>query len=210
MPPLCLQHTLHLIIRSRRLGLANGSRRLESNGKIDGRPIRNASLDTTRIVRLGRELRTGNGTGLAGGNSRGLDERVIVHGPRDLRPSETGPDFEALGRGNTQHRVRQLGLQLVETGLAQSSRTVANHARHRPANTVLPIPEIRHEFLHALVAVRTGAADGEEGVHRLAVDGLDEFEEFGVGRGGGVSGSGWEEVFGADGGCEGDDFDAVG
>lgn len=64
------------------------------------------------------------------------DERVVVLAPGDLRPTEAGADLEGLRRGNGEHRVRELRLELVKHGLAQPGGHAAHYAGDRAADRV--------------------------------------------------------------------------
>lgn len=48
--------------------------------------------------------------------------------PRDLSPLETRPDLKGFGSGDGEHRVSELGLELIEDGFAQSGGDVADDA----------------------------------------------------------------------------------
>lgn len=56
---------------------------------------------------------------------------------RDAGAAESRPDLKSLGGRNGEHGVREQGLELVETGLAQADRNIADHAGYRTADGVL-------------------------------------------------------------------------
>lgn len=63
-------------------------------------------------------------------------KHVVMPAPRDLRPSEPGPDLEAFGSRNGEHRVRQEGFEFVEGWLAETRRAVADDAGDGAADAV--------------------------------------------------------------------------
>lgn len=197
MAALGLENTLLQSVTGSVLGLTDGRGGLEGDAEVDGGTVGDTTLDAAGVVGLGSEA-------LIGGD----DEGVVVNGARHLAAAEARADLEALGGGDAQHRVGQLRLQLVEAGLAQADGHVADDTGHGAADAVLCIAELLDHLGHACGGFGLWAADGGEVVYRCAVDGLEELQVLGVGRGGGVFG-GWEEVLVAHGGDEGDDFDIV-
>lgn len=105
--------------------------------------------------------------------------------------------------------MAELGLKLIEAGLAQSDWHVADHACYGSTDAVVVVAELLDDFGHALSRGGFRASDGREGVDGLAVDRLDQLKELRVRGGGGVFGGWGEEVLIADGGDEGDDFDVM-
>lgn len=103
----------------------------------------------------------------------------------------------------------ELGFQFVEAGLAEARGAVADDTGDGAADAVCAVAVFGNQTLHALGRFVVGAAHGEVAVDVVAGDSLNEGQELGVGRGGGVGGRGWEEELWADGVCEGDDFNAV-
>lgn len=142
-------------------------------------------------------------------NIQGGNKGIIVNGPRNLASSETGADLETLGGGNAEHGVCELGLELVEAGLAETAGHVTDDAGDGAADTVVAIPVVGDQVHDPLGSFLIGAAGGEEAVDGLAVDGVDEGEEGGVRAWARVLGGGREEVDVADGAGECDDLDAV-
>lgn len=57
--------------------------------------------------------------------------------PGDLAALEARADLEALGGRDGEHGVRELSLELVEDGLTESSRNVADDADDGAADRVL-------------------------------------------------------------------------
>lgn len=192
-----LEGALREIVGSGVLSLTDSSSGLESHAEVDGSTVRDTTLDTARVVGLGGK------TGAVG------DEGVVVDGARDLAATETRADFEALGGGDAEHGVAELGFELVEAGLTQTNGHVANHTCDGSADAVVVVAELLDDLGHAGCGVGVGTTSGDEGVHGVAVDCLDHLKELGVGGGRGVLGSRGEEVLVANGGDEGDDFDAV-
>lgn len=66
-----------------------------------------------------------------------LDPGVVVQVAGHLGAAESGSDLKGLCRRDAQHRVRQLGLQLVEAGLAQAGGHIADHTGHGAADRVV-------------------------------------------------------------------------
>lgn len=54
-----------------------------------------------------------------------------------LGAAEAGADLEALGRRDREHGVCELGLELVEDGLAEAGGNATDDTGHRAANRVL-------------------------------------------------------------------------
>lgn len=128
----------------------------------------------------------------------------------ELAAAETGADGKGLCGGDGEHGVREHGLELVEAGFAEARGDVADDAGDCAADAVFEVAKVLDERGHAVVCGGVGAAYGDEGVDLRAGDGVEEGE---VGRVGGRRGVGCgrgEEELVADGGGEGDDFDAVG
>lgn len=71
MTTLSLQDTLLTVISSSGLGLADSSSGLERDAEVDGRAVGDTTLDTARVVSLGREA--GAACGLVD------DEGVVVN-----------------------------------------------------------------------------------------------------------------------------------
>lgn len=107
---LSFQDTLLEAVGSGCLSLADSRRRLERNAEVDRRPVGDTSLDTAGVVCLGGEALDA----VCGGNGEG----VVVDGAGHFAPAEAGTNLEALGCGDAQHRMRQLGFELVEAWLA--------------------------------------------------------------------------------------------
>lgn len=122
------------------------------------------------------------------------DEGVVVNGSRNLTASETRADFEALCRGDAEHGMGQLGLEFVEAWLTQADRDVSDHAGHSSSDAVMVIPELFNHLGHPCSGFFARTAGGSERVHSFTVDRLDEVQEFGVGRSGGMFTSRCEEM----------------
>ena len=174
MSPLRLELALCTIISSRRLRLSNRRWRLETDIKVDMCAIGDATLDTSRVIRLGRELwssvrprwRTGNG-----------DEGVVVQRSWDLAPAEAGTNGEGFRRWDAHHGVCQQGFHLIETGLPETAGNVADDAGNSAADAVFTLLELGDHALHSLCGIFVRATDRDEGVDGFAVDGVDEGEE---------------------------------
>lgn len=195
------QNTLLEAVGSGRLGLANGSRRLEGDAEVDRCPVGNTTLDTAGVICLGSEALAA----VCGGDGEG----VVVDGAWHLAAAEAGANLKTLGCGDAEHGVRQLGFEFVEAGLAQTDGHVANHAGDGSADAVVVVAEFLDDFGHARGGLGVGAPDWCILVHCLAVDGLQELEVFWVCGGGRVLGSWRVEVLVADGGDEGYDLNIV-
>lgn len=205
-----LEHTLGLVVCHGALGLANGGWRLEADSEVNVGAVGDATLDAARVVGLGCQSWARYTRWVGSGGCRGDDEGVVVDGAGDLSSTETRANFETLCGWDAEHGVGELGLELVETWLSKTGGAVADDTGDIAADAVLLVPEIGDELRHALGGLGVGAANGEERVDLLAGDLVDQSEEFGVGGGGGVSGSRGEEVLGTDGRCEGDNLNTVG
>lgn len=199
MTTLSLKNAFLQAVRGGVLGLPDCRGRLEGDAEVDRGTVGNTTLDTARVVGLGGETPVGRD-----------NEGVIVDRAGHLAAAEAGANLEALGGGDAQHSVGQLRLQLVEARLAQADGHVADDAGHGSANAVLCVAELLDHLGHACGGLGLGAANGSEAVHRWAVDGLQELQVLGVGRGGGVFGGWGEEVLVADRGDKGDNLDVVG
>lgn len=201
MATLGFQDTLLKAVGGGRLGLANGSRWLESDAEVDRCTVGDTTLDTAGVVRLGREALAA----VCGRHGEG----VVVNGARHLAAAEAGADLEALGCGDAEHGVRQLGFELVEAGLTQADGHVADHAGDCSADAVVVVAEFLDDFGHARGGLGVGTPDWCVLVHCLAVDRLQEFQILWVCGGCGVLGGWGEEVLVTDGGDEGYDLDVV-
>ena len=202
MTTLSLKRTLFKIVRSSSLSLTDSSCRLECNTEVNRSTVRNTTLDTARVVSL-------SGKAGATGATLRSNEGVIVDRAGNLAAAETRTNLEALGGGDAEHGVGELGFQLVEAGLAQPDGDVADNACYGSADAVVVVAVFLDDLGHAGCGVGVWAAGGREGVHGVAIDCLDHLEELGVRGGGGVFGGWGEEVLVSDGGDEGDDFNAV-
>lgn len=180
MSALRFENTLFGAISHRRLRLPDRRGRLERNAEVDGRTVRDTTLDATGVVRLGRQFLLGRRFA-SSRDGRSLDKCVVVDRAGDLAPSKTGADLETLGGGDAQHGVREHGFHLVEDRLAEADGTVPDDARHGAADAVVGVAELLDDLDHAGRDVGVGAADGDEGVDGLAGDGGDEGEEGWVG-----------------------------
>lgn len=197
MTTLGFKSALREIVSSGVLSLADSSSGLESHAEVDGSTVRDTTLDTARVVSLGSEA------GAVG------HEGVVVDGAGDLAATETRADLETLGGRDAEHGVAELGFELVEAGLAQTDGHVADHTCDGSANAVVVVAELLDDLGHAGGGAGVGATSGDEGVHGVAIDCLDHLKELWVGGGGWVLGGRGEEVLVANGGDEGDDFNAV-
>lgn len=204
-----LENTLLQGVGGSVLGLADGGRGLERDPEVDVGAVGDTTLDTAGVVGFGGEPLLGGGVGTELGCHVGDNEGVVVDRAGNLTAAEPGADLEALGGGDAEHRVGDLGLELVETGLAQADGHVTDHAGNGATDAVVVVAELLDHLGHAGGGISIWAAGGYEGVDGLAVDGLDQVQELGLGGGGGVLGSRGEQVFVADGGDKGDDLNTV-
>ncbi|KAJ0158688.1 hypothetical protein CTA2_11079 [Colletotrichum tanaceti] len=204
---------LGTVVGGRRLVPADGGGRLEGNAEVDGRAVGDAALDAARVVGLGGQFgpRDAHALGVGGEVGLGrLDEGVVVLRAGDLAAAEARADLEALGGGDAEHGVGELGLELVEAGFAEGRGGVADDAGDGAADAVLALLELADEVNHLVVGLFVRAADGEVLVDGVAVDGVEQREEAGVRRRGRVLRRRREEVAVADAGREGGDLGAVG
>lgn len=100
--------------------------RLEADAEVDVLPVRDPALHAPAPVR-----------GRAEGAVRAAHERVVVLRAGHLRPAEAGADLERLRRGDGEHRVPELRLELVEDGLAEPCGDAADDAGDGPADRVV-------------------------------------------------------------------------
>lgn len=152
MAALGFQDAFLEVIGGGSLSLSNGRGGLERDSEVDRRTVRNASLDTAGVVALGGQALFGGGAVAGTALNLRSDEWVVVDGSRNLTAAEARADFEALGRGDAEHGVGQLGLEFVKAWLAEPDRDVSDHASHGSANAVVVIPE----FLDCLRHPRGG------------------------------------------------------
>ncbi|KAH0388992.1 chorismate synthase, partial [Aureobasidium melanogenum] len=211
-----LENTLGFVVGSGGLRLANSSSWLEANSEVNVGTVGNTALDTTRVVGLCGKTRASN-TGFGGTRSsgrtlggRGNNEGVVVNATRDSCTAETRTNLEALCGRDAQHGVGQLCLHLVEAGLTQTRGHITDNASDITTDAVFLLLVLCDQIGHAVVGLLIRAADGQELVHLLAGDFIDQLEEFGVGRGGWVVCCGRVELLVADRRGESDDLDTVG
>lgn len=176
------------IVRGGRLGLADSRRRLEGNAEVNIRAVGNTALDTTGVVGAGGETLLGGGLGSQVRLHFRGGEGVIVDGSGHLAATETRANLEALGGGDTEHSVRQLGLELVEARLTQTNGHVADHASHRTTDAVVVVTVLLNHTSHTSRDLFIGAAGWGERVDGLAVDFRQQVQELGVRGGRGVFG----------------------
>jgi len=209
MSTLGLQHTSSQIVLRGFLRLPDSRGRLERDAEVDRCAVRNTTLDTAGVVGAGCQALLGSGGSAGAGlNLRG-DEGVVVNRAGNFATAEARADFEALGRGNGKHGVSELGLELVEAGLAKADGDVADNAGDCATDAVVVVAIFLDDLGHACGGFFAGAAGGREGVDGLAVNGFQEVEEFGVRGGGGVLGGRGDEVLIADRGDERHNLNAV-
>ena len=203
--------------------MPDGGGGFERDAEVDRSAVCDAALYAARVVCLGFEeagqwlflrcavqLLRDLDAALRGRDRWRGDKRVVVDGAWDARAREAGPDLEALGRGDGEHGLREAGFQFIKTRLPQPDGRVSNHARDCAAYTIFFVSELRDRGGHPVAGFGVGAPHGEERVDFFAGDGREEGEVGGVRAWGWVGGCGGEELFCADGGDEGDDFDAEG
>ena len=87
-------------------------------------------------------------------------EGVVVLSPGHGHPCETRADLEALGRGQRQGDLGQIGIQLVEHRLAQSGGHPSGHAFDYPAQRVAVAAGCFDGLGHGLGVVGRRAAGG--------------------------------------------------
>lgn len=204
-----LEHTSSQIVLRGFLRLPDSRRRLERDAEVDRCAVRNTTLNTAGVVGAGCQALLGSGSSAGAGlNLRG-DEGVVMDRAGDFAAAEAGADFEALGRGDGEHGVPELGLKLVEAGLAKSDRDIADDAGDCTTDAVVVVAVFLDDLGHARGGFFAGAAGGRERVDGLAVDGFQEVEEFRVCGSSGVLGGRGDKVLVTDGGDERDNLNAV-
>lgn len=139
MSTLRLQNTSGKIVLGGFLRLPDRRRRLERNAEVDRRPVRDTTLDTAGVVGASCQALLGAARGARAGLDLRHDEGVVVDRAGDFAAAEAGADFEALGCGDAEHGVGELGLELVEAGLAQADGDVADDAGDCAADRVVAV-----------------------------------------------------------------------
>lgn len=108
------EHALLLVVCGSLLSLTNRGRRLEADGEEDGHAVADAALNATRVVGLGCQPRPGaNGLRCSGhrrSHGGSLDERIVVYRAWHLATAKPRANLEAFRGRNTQHCMRQFGL----------------------------------------------------------------------------------------------------
>ena len=102
----------------------DGGGGLEGDPENDGFPIGNATLHAAGTV--------GRGANPAIDHAEG----VVVLAAGEQRAREARADLEALGGGNREHRLGEVGFELVEDRLAEAGRAVADDTFDHPAHRV--------------------------------------------------------------------------
>ena len=126
MPPPSSKRPGGTVVLRRLLRLRDRRGALEPNAEINVLAITDPALHAPAPVRARAHAPVG-----------ALHERVVVLRAGHLRAAEAGADLEGLGRGDGEHRVRELGLELVEDGLAEAGGDVADHAGDGAADGVV-------------------------------------------------------------------------
>ena len=88
-----------------------------------------------------------------------LDERVVVLGALEQRAREAGADLKPLARGKAEHGLGEIGLELVEDGLAEADRRVADDAGHHAAERIALCARLFNQRDDALGVGAVGPAD---------------------------------------------------
>src|SRR2546430_15917742 len=91
-------------------------RRFECHSKVNLSTVRDPALDAAGII-----CRCPN---LAAAHFKW----IVVLRAAHARGGKTRPDLETFRRRQTEHRLRQIGFELVENRLAESDRRVADYA----------------------------------------------------------------------------------
>src|SRR5690349_3665370 len=107
---------LGLVFRHRFLFAGNGCGRFESDAKDQVFAVADPTLDASGTVALSPNFSLPN------------LERIVMLGTFEPRGREAGADFEALSRGQTQHRLCQIRFEFIENWFAQTGWKTADDA----------------------------------------------------------------------------------
>ena len=165
VPAACAQDALFSVVLRGLLLLGDGRRRLEGDPEVDVLAVGDPALDAAAPVRLGAQRAV-----------RLRHKGVVVQAAGHLRPAEARADFEALGRGDAHHRMRENRLELVEARLPETDRYVAQHAGDRAADRVILGLGGQNPLAHLLGDGRVWAAHVLL-VDRVARDSVQEVQE---------------------------------
>lgn len=98
---------------------------LEADPEVDVLAIGDAALDATALIGCGGKFAVFE------------NEGIVVATAGNLRAAEAGAYLKGFGGGDREHRVAQLGFELVEHGLAQSGWNIPDDTRDRAADGIL-------------------------------------------------------------------------
>src|SRR5262249_32270593 len=115
----------------------------------DGLARRDPAQDPAGAIR-----RRAHRAGLAPGH-----EGIVVLASFEARAVEARPDLEALARGKREERLREVGLELVEDGIAPAHGHAARDAGDDAAERVALAPSLVDRGFHASGDRRVGATD---------------------------------------------------
>ena len=149
------QNTVLTVVCGGVLFLGDGGHGLERHREVDVLAVGDTALDTSRVV----------GAGAQSLCLLVVVECVVVLGPRDARPRETGTDFEPLGSRDGEHGVSEHRLELVEARLTESRWNVTHHTGDDTADGVLLAPVVLDLLDHLCGESWVRTADEPDGVY---------------------------------------------
>mmetsp|Transcript_22484 Transcript_22484/g.60295 ORF Transcript_22484/g.60295 Transcript_22484/m.60295 type:complete len:380 (-) Transcript_22484:113-1252(-) len=158
--PLGLEHDIAAVVRGRVLRLANGGHGLDGHTKVDVSSRRDAAESAARKIGLERERGAVGLRDRSGATRR--NERVIVRRSAHAGAAEAGAKLEAFGRGQREHRVRQLCLEPIEDWLAERRRHLAADARDGASDGVLVRLDLPDQGGHLARRRRVRAAQRQQ------------------------------------------------
>src|SRR5688572_22961252 len=83
---------------------------------------------------------------------------IVIHGAATLRNANTIADLKALHGGDTEHRFREVGFELIEDRLSQAGRHAARPYLDDPTQRVELTARLLHQRHHLLGHGRIWAA----------------------------------------------------
>lgn len=112
---LCRQDASLAVIFACVLGMANSSRGLKSDLEVDVFAITDTTLDTPGVIGDSRKFAIHR-----------AGERIVVFRARNLSSAKPRTNLKSLSCRNGEHRVGELGFELIEARLSESNWDVLN------------------------------------------------------------------------------------
>src|ERR1700730_304990 len=121
--------------------------RFEGDAKEDVLSVADSALNSPGMICSGSHLAFPNFKG------------IIVLGASQLRAGEARPDFKPFRGREAEHRLRKVGLQLVEDRFSKSGRNPSDHALDHATDRVSVFSHRLDEIDHSLGSHRIRAAN---------------------------------------------------